>query len=137
MHRKPEPIAKPSGKLWRARPILTIIPVFNKLFLFIVFFGKELNFFCTNISQKIIAIIPIIIPNNTFIIFEISIASGIKSKHIMASISPDAKDKIKLKNLLDVLFKVIPIIPPIVVPNVPKNNPINVVFNKYSNKKTP
>ena len=28
----PDPIAKPSGKLWIAKPILTIIPVFNKLF---------------------------------------------------------------------------------------------------------
>ena len=83
------------------------------------------------------AIIPKIIPDNTLNIFEISIASGIKSKQIMASISPDAKDKTKLRNLLDVLLNVIPIIPPIVVPNVPKNKPINVVFNKYSNKKTP
>ena len=28
----PDPIAKPSGKLCSANPILTIIPVFNKLF---------------------------------------------------------------------------------------------------------
>ena len=49
----------------------------------------------------------------------------------------EAKAKIKLKNLCEVLLKVIPIIPPIVVPNVPKNKPINVVFNKSHIKKTP
>ena len=75
-------------------------------------------------------IIPKIIPASTFIILAISIASGIKSKQIIASISPEAKAKIKLKNLLEVLLKQIPIIPPIVVPKVPKNNPINVVSKK-------
>lgn len=30
---KPEPIAKPSGKLWSANPILTMMPVFNKVLL--------------------------------------------------------------------------------------------------------
>ena len=50
-------------------------------------------------------------------------ASGIKSKHIIAVIKPDANDNMKLKNLFDVFLNVTPIIPPIVVPNVPKNNP--------------
>jgi len=133
----PEPIANPSGKLWSAKPILTIIPVFNKLFLFFIFILFELNFLWTNISHTIIAIIPNIIPSNTFTILAICIASGIKSKHIIASINPDAKAKTKLKNLLEVLLKVIPIIPPIVVPNVPKNKPINVVFNISFNINTP
>ena len=73
-------------------------------------------------------------PNNTpIIVFDmlvISILSGIKSKHTIESIKPDANDKTKLKNLLEVFLKDTPIIPPIVVPNVPKNKPINVVFNK-------
>lgn len=88
------------------------------------------NFFCTNISQTIIVIIPKIIPVSTLSILAISIASGIKSKQIIASIKPEAKAKIKLKNLLEVFLKQIPIIPPMVVPKVPKNNPINVVCNK-------
>ena len=60
----------------------------------------------------------------------ISMLSGIKSKHTIESISPDANDNIKLKNLFDVLLNDTPIIPPNVVPNVPKNKPSNVVFNK-------
>lgn len=63
---------------------------------------------------------------------EISNASGTKSKHTIEIISPDASDKIKLKNLWEVFLKVIPIIPPKVVPKVPKNNPNNVVFNNPS-----
>lgn len=123
-------MAKPSGKLWSANPILTIIPVFNKLFVFLFLTTLLSNFFCTNISQTIIVIIPKIIPVSTLSILAISIASGIKSKQIIASIKPEAKAKIKLKNLLEVLLKQIPIIPPMVVPKVPKNNPINVVCNK-------
>lgn len=65
------------------------------------------------------------------------IASGTKSKHTIAIISPDAKDKIKLKNLLDVFLNFIPNIPPSVVPNVPKNNPTNVVFNNSFKIKNP
>lgn len=126
----PEPIANPSGKLCSANPILTIIPVFNKLF---VLFLLLLNFFSTNMSHISITIIPAIIPIITFIILAISIASGIRSKHTIASINPDANANIKLRNFFDVFLKQIPIIPPIVVPNVPKNNPISVVFIKYSN----
>ena len=40
----PEPIASPSGKLCRANPILTIIPVFNSVLLFL-FLMLVLNFF--------------------------------------------------------------------------------------------
>ena len=54
-----------------------------------------------------------------------------------AIISPDANDKIKLKNFSDELLKAIPIIPPNVVPKVPKNKPINVVFTNSSNLKSP
>ena len=57
-------------------------------------------------------------------------ASGIKSKHTIEIISPDANAKTKLKNFFDVFLKVTPIIPPIVVPNVPKKSPINVVFSR-------
>ena len=59
-------------------------------------------------------------PNITFIIPLIFIASGIKSKHIIAIISPDANDNIKLKNLFEFFFIIIPNIPPNVVPNVPE-----------------
>lgn len=83
-------------------------------------------------SHTIIIIIPIIIPNITVDIFAISIASGINSKQTIATMSPDANDSTKLKNLLEVFLNLAPIIPPIVVPNVPKNNPTNVVFNKVS-----
>lgn len=60
----PEPIAKPSGKLWSAKPILTIIPVFNRVFLFDFNLKFWLNFLSTKISQKIIIPIPNIIPKN-------------------------------------------------------------------------
>ena len=96
-----------------------------------------LNFFCTTISQNIITIIPIIIPIITFIILLIPSASGIKSKHIIDIISPDANAKIKLKNLLEFFFIITPIIPPSVVPNVPKNKPRMVVFNISFINKTP
>lgn len=136
----PDPIANPSGKLCNANPILTIIPVFNNLpfvsFIFIFFF--LLRIFCwTTISHIIITNIPIIVAIITLNIFAISKASGIKSKHTTAIINPAASDNIKLRNLLEVLLKVTPIIPPIVVPKVPKNTPIIVVFNKFSKIKTP
>lgn len=131
---KPEPIAKPSGKLWIAKPILTIIPVFNRLF-FILFPFLTLwldiafpNFLSTNWLQIIITIIPIKIPSNTVESDAIPNASGISSKHTIAIISPEANDKIKLKNLLEVVFSITPMMPPIVVPKVPKNRPISVVF---------
>ena len=71
---------------------------------------------------------PIKIPSTTIDKSDIASASGISSKHIIAVISPEANDNIKLKNLFDVLFNFTPIIPPKVVPNVPKNRPIKVVF---------
>ena len=64
-------------------------------------------------------------------------ASGNKSKHTIASIRPDANDKIKLKNFFEGFLNFTPIIPPIVVPKVPKNNPIKVVFNILPKIKTP
>ena len=125
---KPDPIARPSGKLWSAKPIPTAIPVFSKLLVVLALILLELNFFWTNISHIIITHIPKIIPIKTFIILDSSIASGIKSKQIIASIRPEANERIKLKNLLDVFLNNTPINPPIVVPNVPKNRPIRVVF---------
>ena len=107
--------------------MLTIIPVFSNEFLFLCFI---LNFLSTSTSQIIITIIPNTIPINTFNIPVKLNASGIKSKHTIEIISPDANASIKLKNFLDVFLTVTPIIPPIVVPNVPKNNPISVVFSK-------
>lgn len=88
-------------------------------------------------SHTIIIIIPNIIPIIILDKFDISSASGIKSKHIIEVIRPDASDNIKLKNLFDVFLNVIPIIPPNVVPNVPKNRPIKVVFIKCSKTKSP
>ena len=109
---KPEPIANPSGKLCIARPIETIIPVFNKVLFELFILVLLLNFFSTNKSQKIIVIIPIIIPKITFANLLISKASGIKSKHITDIINPDANDNIKLKNLLECFFITTPNIPP-------------------------
>lgn len=118
----PEPIANPSGKLWIARPIPTIIPVFKSelLLLILAFF---LYIFFTKLSQNIIVATPNPIPKNKEPILDISRASGIKSKQITASISPAANCKTKLKKRAEVLLKVTPIIPPIVVPKVPKNSP--------------
>ena len=83
------------------------------------------------------AIIPNMMPKNEVGKLESSKASGIKSKQTMAIMSPEANDKIKLKNFLEVFLNLIPIIPPIVVPNVPKNKPINVVFKISFKIKTP
>ena len=66
------------------------------------------------------AIIPNMIPKNEVGKFESPKASGMKSKQTMEIISPDANDRIKLKNFLEVFLNLIPIIPPMVVPNVPK-----------------
>ena len=71
-------------------------------------------------------------PNNTAKILDISNASGIKSKQIIAIIRPEAKDKINPKNLFELFLMFTPIIPPIVVPNVPKKVPIRNVFNIFS-----
>lgn len=132
-------IAKPSGKLCNARPTLTIIPVFSSVLLWFadVFLLFCENFLSTITSHIIIAMIPTIIPTNTDNKFAIANASGIKSKHTMAIISPEAKDSIKLKNLLEVFLNFTPIIPPMVVPKVPKNSPTNVVFIISFKIKTP
>ena len=63
------------------------------------------------------------IPKIAIKIFDISKASGIKSKQITYIIRQDAKNNIKLKNLLETLLNKHPIIPPRVVPKVPKNKP--------------
>ena len=94
----PDPIANPSGKLCIANPILTTIPVFNKLLPFIFLL---LNFFSTKISQKIIIIIPAIIPKIVVGILLIFVASGTNSKQTTAIIKPDANESIKLKILLE------------------------------------
>ena len=133
----PDPIANPSGKLCKAKPMLTTIPVFNMAFLLFLNLLNLLNFLSTNKSHIIIIIIPKNIPKNTADKFVKLKASGNKSKHTIANISPDANAKIKLKNFLDVFFNFTPITPPIVVPKVPKNNPIKVVFNISFKIKTP
>ena len=110
--------------------MLTMIPVFNKPLAAFFLIGFLLNLFCTRMSQIIIVRTPNIMPTNTFKMLAISIASGIKSKQIIASIKPEANARTKLKNLLEVFLKHTPIMPPIVVPKVPKNNPISVVLIK-------
>ena len=70
-------------------------------------------------------------PNNTAKILDISNASGIKSKHIIAIIRPDANDNINPKNLFELFLILTPIIPPIVVPKVPKKVPIRNVFKIF------
>lgn len=137
---KLDPIAKPSGKLCKAKPMLTIIPVFSKDALYVPmlyifsFFGRMQcapteNFFCTIASQKIIQNTPSKTPKIVPVTLLISKLSGIKSKQTIESISPDASDKIKLRKRLDVSLKDTPMIPPIIVPKVPKNRPTNVIFN--------
>lgn len=123
---KLDPMANPSGKLCKASPMLTMMPVFNNLFLLI---PSCLFFLCTNASQNIIQNAPSNTPQIVPVTLLISILSGIKSKQTIESISPDASDKIKLKNRLDVSLKDTPMMPPIIVPNVPKNKPTSVVFN--------
>jgi len=112
--------------------MLTIIPVFNRELVEFV-----LNFLLTNISHIIMHIIPTIIPIIIYDMCASSKLSGIKSKHTIDIISPDANDNIKLRNFCDGCFTVIPISPPSVVPNVPKNKPINVVFINSFKKNTP
>ena len=90
--------------------------------------------FFTKLSHNIIDVIPKNIPMITFEILDISIASGIKSKHIIALISPAANCNTKLRNLLDGFLNVAPIIPPIVVPKVPKKSPKSVVLIIFSTK---
>ena len=85
--------------------------------------------FFTIMSHSIITATPSDIPSITVCIFDISIASGIRLKHTIDSISPDANDSIKLINLFEFRFNIIPISPPIVVPTVPKNSPISDVCN--------
>lgn len=80
-------------------------------------------------SQSIIIATPNNIPAIVVCTFDISIASGIRLKHTIDNIRPDANDSMKLINLFEFCFDIIPISPPIVVPTVPKNNPINDVCN--------
>ena len=75
-------------------------------------FSFFLNFLSTRISQIAIPTIPARIPSKTEEIPAISIASGIKSKHTMDIINPDANERIKLRNFFDVFLNFIPIIPP-------------------------
>lgn len=125
----PEPIAKPSGKLCSAKPILTTIPVFNKVFFPFLNLVELLNFLSTSMSHMIIIIIPNNMPKNAVGKFVRLNASGSKSKQTIASISPEANARMKLRNFFDGFLNFTPIIPPIVVPNVPKNSPTSVVFN--------
>ena len=94
---KPDPIASPSGKLWSANPMLTIIPVFSRAFFWNFVF--VLNFLSTSKSQNIILAIPNNIPKKAAPKLVNPNASGNKSKHTIAIISPDANAKMKLKNL--------------------------------------
>lgn len=103
---KPEPIASPSGRLCSASPIPTAMPVFSKLAFFVF------SLFCTIISHIIITKIPNITPVMTVLNSAIFSASGIRSKHTIDIINPDANDNIKLKVLFDVLLNFKPIIPP-------------------------
>lgn len=103
---KPEPMANPSGRLCSARPIPTANPVFNRLFRFLV------SFFWTIMSQIIITIMPSVMPVMQVANSDIFSASGIRSKHTMDIISPDANERIKLRNFFDVFLNFTPIIPP-------------------------
>ena len=103
---KPEPIAKPSGKLCRVKPIPTAIPVLSSVF----FFDGIL--FRTSISQITITHIPNVIPVMTIPKSDVSNASGIRSKHTIDIIKPDANDNMKLSAFFDVFFNFTPIIPP-------------------------
>lgn len=103
---KPEPMARPSGRLCRAKPMPTAKPVFNRLFFFLV------NLLWTSMSQIIMTIIPMVIPVITMLNSDIFSASGIKSKHTIDIINPDANERIKLRNFFDVFLNFIPIIPP-------------------------
>ena len=64
---------------------------YNKLFP-LLFATFELNFLSTNISHPIIQITPNITPIIVLDVLVSSILSGIKSKHTIESISPDAND---------------------------------------------
>jgi len=126
-HQSPNQWLARSGKLCMANPIPTTIPVFNNEF--IVPLDFLLYLYLTKLSQKIITATPTRIAKIILKMLEISIALGINSKHIIEIINPAANSNIKLKNLFEVVLKLIPITPPIVVPIVPKNKLINVVFN--------
>ena len=109
-----------------ANPIPTMIPVFKSELLFFACF--LVYFWFTKLSHKSIPITPKIIPKKTFPILVNSKLSGISSKQTIATISPAANSKIKLKNRFDFILNLAPNIPPKVVPNVPKNRPNKVVF---------
>ena len=97
---------QPSGRLCSASPIPTAIPVFNKLLFF------DFSLFCTKISHITITIIPKVIPDIMTPNPDILRASGIKSKHTIDIIKPDANERMKLKNLFETFFNLRPIIPP-------------------------
>ena len=84
----PEPIAKPSGKLWMARPAAIINPVLNNE-------SVIFDFLCIDLTIILLQIIIMKIPNKIpKIQKEISIKfndSGIKSKQIIAVIRPSGK----------------------------------------------
>jgi len=120
-----------------AKPILIITPVLRRLLELRLNLELVLNFLSTSTSQKNIIRIPKTIPKKEIDKLLKEKASGSKSKHTIAIISPEAKAKIKLKNLLEGFLNLTPIIPPIVVPKVPKNKPINVVFKISLKKYTP
>ena len=107
------------------RPNPIIIPIFNKLELFLLF---DTNFLFTKSLQKIIKITPNIIPDIVPVILINFKLSGIKSKQITAVISPAANCKIKLIILFDFKSNTAPHIPPKVVPIIPKVNPKIVIL---------
>lgn len=74
-------------------------------------------------SQIIIVTMPNNIPSKHKFKLEFFNDSGIKSKHIMAVIKPEANCNTKLKNFLEVDLKIAPITPPNVVPIIPKIRP--------------
>lgn len=99
-------ILSPSGRLCSASPIPTAIPVFSKLLCL------DFSLFCTRISHITITIIPKIIPDITTPNSDMLSASGIRSKHTIDIINPDANERMKLKNLFETFLNFIPIIPP-------------------------
>lgn len=107
-------MASPSGKLCNARPIPTAMPVFNKLFPFL------LSLFCTIISHIIIVTIPKIMPVITVSNSAICSASGIKSKHTIPIINPEAREIIKLNTFFDTDLNFSPISPPYCSSKCPK-----------------
>ena len=84
-------------------------------------------------SHIIIVTIPVKTPKRILKFDDFSLASGRSSKHITASINPEARANTKLRNLLDIFFMDTPINPPRKVPIVPKNKPVAVEKNIFKN----